>query len=78
VFVLRRKMPDAPRPYRVPFYPWVPLVFVVGTTVGLVAIVWSRIELQGDYAPLAGLGVACLGFPIYYIWRALTGRRPAN
>jgi len=78
VFVLRRRMPDAPRPYRVPFYPWVPLVFVVGTTLGLAAIVWSRIELQGDYAPLAGLGLACLGFPIYYVWRALTGRRPTS
>src|SRR5690348_3221337 len=28
VFVLRRKMPDAPRPFRTPAYPWVPLVFV--------------------------------------------------
>src|SRR2546427_9520689 len=25
VFVLRRKMPDAPRPFRTPIYPWVPL-----------------------------------------------------
>ena len=28
VFVLRRKMPDAPRPYRVIFYPLTPIVFV--------------------------------------------------
>ena len=27
VFVLRRKEPDVPRPYRVTFYPWVPLIF---------------------------------------------------
>jgi amino acid transporter len=78
VFVLRRKMADAPRPYRVPAYPWVPLVFVVSTTLGLAAIVWSRIELQGDYAPLTGLGLACLGFPIYYVWRAVTRKRPAS
>src|SRR6185503_5572806 len=35
VFVLRRKMADAPRPYRTPAYPWVPLVFVAGTSVSL-------------------------------------------
>ena len=28
VFVLRRKMPDAPRPFRTPGYPWVPLFFL--------------------------------------------------
>lgn len=28
VFVLRRKMPDAPRPYRTIFYPLTPLIFV--------------------------------------------------
>ncbi|HET6700966.1 MAG TPA: amino acid permease, partial [Gemmatimonadaceae bacterium] len=38
VFVLRRKMPDAPRPYRTPGYPWVPLFFVFGTIIGLTAI----------------------------------------
>lgn len=28
VFVLRRTMPDAPRPFRVPFYPWVPALYL--------------------------------------------------
>jgi amino acid transporter len=28
VIVLRRKRPDVPRPYRVPGYPWTPLLFV--------------------------------------------------
>ena len=29
VFVLRRKAPDAPRPYKVPGYPFVPWIFIV-------------------------------------------------
>src|SRR5262249_1916804 len=29
VFVLRRKEPDAPRPYKVPAYPFVPAIFVL-------------------------------------------------
>jgi basic amino acid/polyamine antiporter, APA family len=68
VFVLRRKMADAPRPYRTPGYPWVPLVFVVGTFVSLVVInvnAW----LKGDYAPSVGLGIVLAGFPVYWIWR---------
>jgi amino acid transporter len=28
LFVLRRRVPDAPRPFRVPLYPVVPLAFV--------------------------------------------------
>lgn len=33
VFVLRRKMPNAPRPYKVPGYPLVPWAFIVVETV---------------------------------------------
>jgi APA family basic amino acid/polyamine antiporter len=75
VFVLRRRRPDAPRPYRVPAYPWVPGVFVVGVTVGLAAIVWSRIALLKDYAPLIGLAVSLAGFPVYAVWRWLARAR---
>ncbi len=28
LFVLRRTMPDAPRPFKVPLYPWVPLIYL--------------------------------------------------
>ena len=31
LFVLRRRYPDAPRPFRVPGYPWVPLVFIASS-----------------------------------------------
>src|SRR5581483_6780552 len=33
VFVLRRKEPNLPRPFRVPLYPLVPLVFLAGAAV---------------------------------------------
>lgn len=70
VFVLRRRMPDAPRPYRTPGYPWVPLVFVVGTTLGLAAIIWSRAS-AGNWRPVVGLGIALAGLPVYFVWRRL-------
>jgi len=70
VFVLRRKMPDARRPFRTPGYPWVPLVFVLGTIVGLTAIVGGQIEV-GNFSPIYGLGIAAAGFPAHHLWKRL-------
>jgi basic amino acid/polyamine antiporter, APA family len=72
VFVLRRRMPDAPRPFRTPLYPLVPLVFVLGTAVGLATIVWGEWQ-DGNRSPVVGLFIAAAGFPVYYIWRRFTG-----
>jgi amino acid transporter len=68
LFVLRRKMADAPRPFRTPAYPWVPLLFVIGTVIGLSAIVWGQIQV-GNYAPLYGLAIAAAGFPVHHLWK---------
>jgi amino acid transporter len=72
VFVLRRRMPDATRPFRTPAYPWVPLIFIVGTFAGLVAIVSGEVARPiPNYAPLFGLLIAAAGFPVYRVWRRL-------
>jgi amino acid transporter len=70
VFVLRRKMADAPRPFRTPAYPWAPLCFVGGTVIGLSAIVWGEIQV-GNWSPIYGLGVAAAGFPVHHLWKRL-------
>ena len=70
VFVLRRKMAEAPRPFRTPAYPLVPLVFVLGTVVGLSAIVWGQIKV-GNFSPIYGLFIAAAGFPVYHLWKRL-------
>jgi amino acid transporter len=64
VFVLRRKEPDLPRPYRTLGYPWVPGVFVVVAGVFcLNTVVRSPKE--------AGLGLLFLaaGLPFYWFWK---------
>lgn len=68
VFVLRRTMPDTPRPYRTPGYPWVPLIFVMGTVIGLTAIVWGAIQ-AGNYSPVYGIAIAAAGFPVHHLWK---------
>jgi amino acid transporter len=70
VFVLRRKMAEAPRPFRTPAYPWVPLVFVLGTVVGVSAIVWGQIQV-GNFSPIYGLAIAVAGFPVHHLWKRL-------
>ena len=71
LFVLRRTLADAPRPFRTPAYPVVPLVFVIGTLVGLSAIVWGQVQV-GNFAPIYGLGIAAAGFPVHYVWKRFT------
>ncbi len=56
LLVLRHKRPDAPRPFRVPFYPWLPLVFCACSLYLLVASL-----LYVKAGALAGLGVLALG-----------------
>src|SRR6266487_3978412 len=70
LFVLRRTMADAPRPFRTPAYPVVPLLFILGTVVGLSAIVWGEIQV-GNFSPIYGLGIAAAGFPVHYLWKRL-------
>jgi len=72
VFVLRRRLPDAVRPYRTPGYPWVPLLFVIGTSLGLAAIVWGELR-ERNWSPVWGLLIVLAGFPIYSLWRAAGG-----
>ena len=70
VYVLRRKMAEAPRPFRTPAYPWVPLLFVVGTIIGLSAIVRGQFQV-GNFSPIYGLAIALAGFPVHQLWKRL-------
>jgi APA family basic amino acid/polyamine antiporter len=56
VLVLRRTRPGAERPYRVPGYPWVPLLFIAAAVVGIVSAYVSalRTSLVGTLLLAAG------------------------
>jgi APA family basic amino acid/polyamine antiporter len=72
VVVLRRTRPDADRPFRVPGYPWTPLLFIVAA----VALVGNTIATQPGRAAI-GIGVVLLGLPVYYLWRYFDGSTSA-
>ena len=72
VFVLRRTRPDADRPFRVPGYPFTPLLFIIAA----VALVGNTIATQPARAAV-GIGVVLLGVPVYYVWRYFDGSTSA-
>ena len=64
LFVLRRRQPLTPRPYRTWGYPLVPLVFVIGSA----AFVLNTL-LERPVESLAGLGLLAIGLPVYWYSR---------
>ncbi|BCW90924.1 Serine/threonine exchanger SteT [Alphaproteobacteria bacterium SO-S41] len=68
LIVLRIRLPDAPRPVRVPLYPVLPLLFcaasaaMVWSSIGFVAYLWSDPENRiGAYYNLAAVVAGCVG-----------------
>ena len=60
VFILRRTQPDRPRPYRCAGYPWLPAIYIV---VAIAFVISTLLSRPGE--SLIGLGMACLGIPLY-------------
>jgi APA family basic amino acid/polyamine antiporter len=61
LFVLRRKEPDAPRPFKAWGYPIAPAIFVGASIVILANDLWRRAETS-----FTGLAVIAAGIPLYY------------
>ena len=63
VFIFRRRMPDAPRPYRTWGYPVVPILFLVVTAYLIIMTIWNTPRQSA-----IGLGLIVLGLPVYWYW----------
>lgn len=73
VFVLRRKYPDAPRPYRAWFYPW-SLILVL-----LIQIWFAWTTLRTAFLPsLAGIGLTLTGLVYYYFRVRFSGEKTSE
>jgi APA family basic amino acid/polyamine antiporter len=73
LFVLRRREPDAPRPFKALGYPIAPLVFVVACVLIVLNALWSDlvvpIQTGSEWGPAAaGLIIIALGVPLYYFF----------
>lgn len=61
VIVLRNKLPDAHRPFKVPIYPIVPVLYLVATVAVMVGQLWLSPKTTG-----AGLALVLVGVPVYF------------
>ena len=73
LFILRAKRPDIERPYKAIGYPVLPALYIMlagGVMVLILLSPTSRMQA------LFGLALVIIGVPVYFIWRAVEGRRP--
>ena len=79
IFLLRKRMPDKPRPYKMWGYPVVPVIFIAFTFFYLVLTVYNdTVNYLSGKQPvinsLLGLLITLIGIPFYFYYRK---REPA-
>ena len=72
VIVMRRKAPDAVRPYRTLGYPIVPIIFLTLSVFLIFNLAYLAPETSG-----IGYLIVLSGIPVYFIWRRRAALRPA-
>jgi APA family basic amino acid/polyamine antiporter len=69
VMVLRSKQPDLVRPYKVPLYPIVPLIAIIGGAYIIINTMFTQPMNAG-----LGLVLTVIGLPVYFIMRGKTAK----
>jgi basic amino acid/polyamine antiporter, APA family len=75
VFILRHRMPDIERPYKVWGYPYVPAIFIISATIFLIQTLYNDIThyINGT-SPLInsvfGLVLVLAGTPLYFYFKS--------
>ncbi|MGV3540149.1 MAG: amino acid permease [Rufibacter sp.] len=63
IFILRKKMPDAPRPYRVVAYPFLPALYILmASFICIILLIYKP-----NYS-WPGLIIVGIGIPVYYLF----------
>src|SRR5437899_2807266 len=73
IFVLRRKRPDAERPYKAFGYPIVPALYIIGASVILFVLF-----IYQTATTWPGLIIVLTGVPIYFLWRKSNAGAPSE
>ncbi|MGC9092954.1 MAG: APC family permease [Bacteroidota bacterium] len=73
IFILRRKRPDAERPYKAFGYPVIPALYVLAAA----AISIDLLLFKPSYT-WPGLIIVLLGIPVYFLWRSRVARNTSG
>lgn len=71
IFILRKKRPEAERPYKAWGYPVVPIIYIIFASLFCLNLLYAKPENS-----IPGLILILLGIPVYFIWRAVK-KQPA-
>jgi basic amino acid/polyamine antiporter, APA family len=72
IFVLRRKWPEAERPYRAFGYPVLPALYLLGASVIMLVLLLYRTQTTWP-----GLVIVLAGVPVYFVWTHRAGESGA-
>src|SRR3954453_936945 len=64
IFVLRKKRPDAERPYKAFGYPIVPALYIIGASIILLVLFTYQTATTWP-----GLAIVLTGIPVYFLWK---------
>jgi APA family basic amino acid/polyamine antiporter len=67
LFILRRKRPEAERPYRAFGYPLIPAIYIFAATAICLILLFYKTQTS-----LPGLAIVLTGVPVYFIWKKLS------
>jgi basic amino acid/polyamine antiporter, APA family len=73
LFVLRRREPNANRPYRAFGYPLVPALYIISAVV-----IMAILLLYKTQTTWPGLVIVVLGVPVYFLWSRSSGAKAAS
>jgi APA family basic amino acid/polyamine antiporter len=73
IFVLRRKRPDAERPYKAFGYPIVPALYIISASVIL-----GVLFIYQTATTWPGLIIVLTGVPVYFLWRKSSAGAPSD
>lgn len=71
IFILRKKRPEIPRPYKAFGYPVIPALYIIV----IVFIMIILLMYKPNYT-FPGLGIVILGIPVYYLWKRYSHMNP--
>ena len=64
IFILRKKRPDIPRPYKAFGYPVIPAIYILTTFIIMIILL-----IYKPVYTFPGLAIVLLGIPVFYIWK---------
>ena len=72
LFILRKKRPDAERPYKALGYPFIPAIYIIAATV-----ICAVLLIYKPSTSIPGLIIVLTGVPVFFVWQSMGAKNYA-